>query len=316
MAKDAEQSREKFRTAIRSFWKGDIEWDVSLAKMTTLKIGGLAWAVVRPEAADEAACVVKGCAGSGLPWVCMGRGSNILALDTGFPGVVITLEKMSGIRNRGRDRDGHHLVEVETGCSLAGLVKWCTDHALSGLEFAAGIPGSVGGAVYMNAGAWAKEMKDVIFSITWFDGKSMITGTGEDLQFEYRRWLVKDPVLAVKTVLRLEEGERQEIDRKCREYVAGRRAKQPYGAASAGSFFKNPDGTPAGKLIQDAGLKGTRVGGAVVSELHANFIVNSGQATAEDVLCLMKKVQEQVRKESGVMLEPEVHFLGRGGLQR
>jgi UDP-N-acetylmuramate dehydrogenase len=206
--------------------------------------------------------------------------------------------------------DGDVKIVVEAGCGLMRLVNWCTGKGLSGLEFAAGIPGSVGGAISMNAGAWGGEMAAVVDAITFVtpDGEVQ-KKTRSELAFSYRHLEKGHNIVALGELL-LKPGSRESIAQKAKDVVARRKKSQPQGVASAGSFFKNPQGDAAGRLIEAAGLKGCSAGGAMVSPIHANFIINTGSATAADVMALMKTVQERVQQRFGVMLEPEVSIIG------
>lgn len=208
--------------------------------------------------------------------------------------------------------EGFVSVRAEAGCSLMGLVNWCSEYQGTGLEFVAGIPGSVGGAVMMNAGAWGSEMSDFISTCTFLNTNgSLEIKKRNELRFVYRS-LEEEGTIVVAADFILPLGKRAEIDAKVSEFLRQRKEKQPQGLANAGSFFKNPQGGPAaGKLIEDAGLKGFEIGGARVSEKHANFFVNTGDALAQDFFDLMEHVQAEVVRRSGIMLKPEVHIISK-----
>ncbi len=296
---------------LRDLWFGEIEWNSPMARWCTLQVGGPARAIAMPASRAELQGLLTVLAKLGVCWRVIGRGSNLLVSDAGYEGVIVMLgRKFAAIEQRAGKKAGETLVQVEAGCSLMKLVNWCATQGLEGLEFAAGIPGSVGGAVVMNAGAWGKEMSEPLSSVTFLRGSGEFVGRKkDDLAFSYRH-LETESMVVVAAEFLLQEGDRQAIDRKCGELMRDRKEKQPQGLANAGSFFKNPAGLPAaGKLIQDAGLKGFRVGGAEVSEVHANFLVNTGSATAQDFFDLMRFVQEKVFERFGVQLEPEVHLL-------
>lgn len=296
---------------LRALWSGEIEWDSPMARWCTLQVGGSARAVATPASRAELQSLLTVLAKLGVCWQVIGRGSNLLVADAGYDGVIVMLgRKFAAIEQRAGEKGGESLVRVEAGCSLMKLVNWCAAQGLAGLEFAAGIPGSVGGAVVMNAGAWGKEMSEVLSSVTFLrTSGELVERKKADLAFSYRHLETEGMVVAAAEFL-LQAGDRQDIERKCGQLLRDRKEKQPQGLANAGSFFKNPAGLPpAGKLIQDAGLKGFTVGGAQVSELHANFLVNTGSATAQDFLDLMRLVQEKVFERFGVRLEPEVHLL-------
>jgi UDP-N-acetylmuramate dehydrogenase len=296
---------------LRDLWSGEIEWDSPMARWCTLQVGGPARAVATPASRAQLQSLLTVLARLGVCWRVIGRGSNLLVADAGYDGVIVMLgRKFAAIEQRAGGKGGEVLVQVEAGCSLMKLVNWCAAQGLEGLEFAAGIPGSVGGAVVMNAGAWGKEMSEVLSSVTFLrTSGELMERKKTDLAFSYRLLETEGMVVAAAEFL-LQAGDRQEIERKCGQLMRDRKEKQPQGLANAGSFFKNPAGLPpAGKLIQDAGLKGLTVGGAQVSEVHANFLVNTGSATAQDFLDLMRLVQEKVFERFGVRLEPEVHLL-------
>lgn len=296
---------------LQKLWAGQIEWNSPMARRCTLRAGGTARALIVPAGRQELIDLVVVLTEIGAPWQVVGRGSNILVPDSGYGGVVILLGgKFSALtRMPGRDGDGVR-VQVEAGCGLMRLVSWCADQGLSGLEFAVGIPGSVGGAVVMNAGAWGGEIAHCLDSVTLLaPSGELLTRARADLAVFYRR-IDTGGMIVVEAGFLLAEGDSRIIAGRGRELLARRRAKQPRGVASAGSFFKNPPGmAAAGRLIEETGLKGARIGGAQVSPQHANFLVNTGGATAKDFLDLMALIQEAVEKQFGVRLEPEVHIL-------
>ena len=299
---------------LRDLWSGEIEWNSPMSRWCTLQVGGPARAIATPTSREELQSLLVVLAELGVCWRAIGRGSNLLVSDAGYEGVVVMLgRKFATIEKRAGKKSGETLVQVEAGCSLMKLVNWCTAQGLQGLEFAAGIPGSVGGAVVMNAGAWGKEMSEALTSVTFLLGSGeFVERKKDDLVFSYRH-LETERMIVVAAEFLLQVGERQAIDIRCAQLMRDRKEKQPQGMANAGSFFKNPAGLPpAGKLIQDAELKGVCVGGAQVSEVHANFLVNIGSATAQDFLDLMRLVQEKVFERFGVRLEPEVHLLESG----
>lgn len=279
-----------------------------MATLSTLGVGGPAAGVCYPASTADLSRLLKALSRLTIPWWVVGRGSNILVADSGLAGVVILLGSELG---RIQPLAGEGLLRVEAGRSLAGLIDWCTERGLSGLEFAAGIPGTVGGALKMNAGAWGHEMSEVV------EAAELMNREGEIFRHDfrpgelsYRSWpgLGKNIISAV--IFRLRPANSEGIKARCRELNRLRRAKQPK-AASAGSFFKNPPDEAAGRIIEAAGLKGLRVGGAMVSMKHANFLVNNQGATARDFVRLMRLVQERVKAASGIDLEPEVRLMGR-----
>ncbi len=287
---------------------GDVRWWEPLATYTTLGVGGPALALVLPRSVEAITSLVR--ALGAIPWWVVGRGSNLLVPDEGLPGVVILLGR-SLSRITVLAADEHQVrVRVQAGCSLARLIRWCVEQGFAGLEFLAGVPGTVGGAVAMNAGAWGREIGERLESLLLMtpDG-ALQERSAADIGFAYRHAALAGAVV-LEAVFRLRLGDPATVDDACQAFLQRRLAKQPLQAASAGSFFKNPAGTPAGQLIERAGLKGVSVGGAKVSEKHANFIVNTGGATAADIHALMQLVQRRVAEVCGVMLEPEVRLLG------
>ncbi len=320
-----DEYKPSYAEKLENFWKGDILWNCSLAYFSTFKVGGPAEALIMPTGVDELSSLVAGLNENNIPWRVIGRGSNILVPDEGYPGVVIVLGKPFSSITKLEQNEDQVVVQVDAGCSLTGLVKWTLENSLAGLEFASGIPGSIGGALLMNAGAFGGDMSNVTESILVMDSDgNNRTIPRQDCQFSYRKLLIrysdtkdfvelapnegqsKENAIILAGVFRFRKAEIEKIKSHSRDLIKRRKAGQPHGVASAGSFFKNPSHIPAGRLIEDAGLKGLRVGGAVVSQHHANFIVNAGGATAGDIVALMELVQEKVWSHSGIMLEPEV----------
>ena len=281
--------------------------DEPMRKHTTFRIGGPADYYLCTHSAKEIQQVVEICREEKLPYFILGNGSNLLVSDNGYRGVVIRLWKnVSDIRTEGC------LIHAKAGASLAKIAAEALDEGLTGMECAAGIPGTLGGAVVMNAGAYGGEMKDVLKEVLVMDAQGKIFRLqNEELKLGYRTSIVKEKdYIVLAAVLELKKGDKTEI-RKCMEELRERRTeKQPLDMPSAGSTFKRPEGYFAGKLIMDAGLRGFSVGGAQISEKHCGFVVNKGGATAQDVLDLIKEVQKRVREKFGVELETEVKFLG------
>lgn len=274
---------------------------------TTFRIGGPAKIFVTPEDRRELAAVLALCRKEGCPWTILGNGSNLLVSDSGFAGVVIQIGK-------GFDQiaiEGEQMA-AGAGALLAQAARQACRAGLSGLEFATGIPGTIGGAVVMNAGAYGSEMKDILLSaqVLTEDGSQREVSAGE-LELGYRTSsILRNGWIVLGVRLRLQKGDPETIGQRVRELTAARKAKQPLEYPSAGSTFKRPEGFFAGKLIQDAGLKGFQIGGAQISEKHSGFVINRGGATASDVMELCRQVSEKVKAQSGVELEMEVKTLG------
>ena len=275
---------------------------------TSFRVGGPADVMFAPAGEEELSLALKHAKRLGCPCTVIGNGSNLLVKDGGIRGLVIRLsDAFSETRFEGGD------VFVSPGQSLARLSQMAMERGLTGLEFASGIPGSVGGAMAMNAGAYQGEMKQVTQGARLMDPVSgqVLSCTEEELCLGYRESrMLKTGEIVTRVHLRLQPGDKTEILAKMEDFNARRRDKQPLNYPSAGSTFKRPEGKFAGALIEGAGLKGTRVGGAQVSEKHAGFIINAGGATARDILDLIALVQEKVLKDSGVKLETEVRVLG------
>ena len=274
---------------------------------TSFRCGGAADLFVTPGSLGELMNVLDLVRTKNIPYLVLGNGSNVLFKDGGYHGVVIRIgEGMDRVRIEGQT------VFAEPGVSLAKLAKMAAEEGLSGLEFACGIPGSLGGAVFMNSGAYDHELKEVLLSVSSINHLGMMKDRkAEDCGLGYRHSIFMENgevILGVKLFLKPDS--RMDISDRMKEYTLRRNSKQPVHLPSAGSFFKRPEGHFAGKLIEDAGLKGLQIGGAQVSPMHAGFIVNNGGATATDVLDLMRVVQETVLDKSGVMLEPEVRIVG------
>ncbi|MEE0885066.1 MAG: UDP-N-acetylmuramate dehydrogenase [Faecalimonas sp.] len=281
--------------------------DEPMKKHTTFRVGGNADYFVMPQNAEEVKKIVALCKDAEVPYYILGNGSNLLVGDRGYRGVIIQIYKaMNDIQIEG-DR-----VKAQAGALLSRVGTATLEAELTGFEFAAGIPGTVGGAVFMNAGAYGGEMKDIIVNATVLtqDG-DIITINKEDLELGYRTSVIaKKGYVVLEAEYQLQKGDKEAIRARMDELKCQRVTKQPLEYPSAGSTFKRPEGYFAGKLIQDAGLRGFQVGGAQVSEKHCGFVINKDQATAADIRELMRQVSDKVMQEFGVKLEPEVKTLG------
>ncbi|MDO4485256.1 MAG: UDP-N-acetylmuramate dehydrogenase [Bacillota bacterium] len=282
--------------------------DAPMAEYTSFKAGGKADVLVEPQNERELAEILKTVEDEGTGYMVLGNGSNILVRDGGFKGVII---KIGDAFNYVR-QEGNYLI-CGSGTLMAAVSRKAAAAGLAGLEFASGIPGSIGGAVFMNAGAYGGEMVQVIDTVKVIskDGNEALCLTADELQMGYRHSVLQETGdVAVEVRLELQPGDPEKIKENIADFTQRRNSKQPVTYPSAGSFFKRPEGYFAGKLIQDAGLKGLCIGGAQVSELHSGFIINKGGATASDILQLMEVVQADVYDKFGVMLEPEVRIIG------
>ena len=279
-----------------------------MSKHTTFRIGGEADLLIEPKTVDEIMAVISALTKSHTPYMIVGNGSNLLVSDKGFRGAVVKL----GNEFAAASANGT-ILTAQSGIKLSRLANLALEEELTGLEFAAGIPGTLGGAIYMNAGAYGGEMEQVIQEVTYLDGDGNVkTIQGTECEFGYRTSIFsKHPdwvILGCK--IGLKQGDAKEIRALMDDLAERRISKQPLNFPSAGSTFKRPEGYFAGKLIQDAGLMGVRVGGACVSEKHAGFVVNDKGATAQEVRALIQKIQDEVKTQFGVELEPEVKFVG------
>ena len=287
--------------------KDSILLDEPMSRHTTFRVGGPADFFVTPKAKEEVRDVIRICKEAGMPYYIIGNGSNLLVSDAGYRGVIVQIYKeMNEVKAEG------DLVKAQAGALLSGIAAKALGAELSGFEFASGIPGTIGGACVMNAGAYGGEMKDVLESVTVLTGEGKIIELGRnELELGYRTSVIaKKGYIVLGAVLKLERGDGEKIKTYMDELKEKRVTKQPLEYPSAGSTFKRPEGYFAGKLIEDAGLRGFQVGGAQVSEKHCGFVINRDHATAADIMELMRQVQIRVKENSGVDLEPEVKRLG------
>lgn len=272
---------------------------------TSMEVGGPAAYFFEPGSEEEVLSLLQILKEEEIPFYVIGNGTNLIVKDEGFDGVIIRMMRMSRIDARGE------VLFAECGALLKDIAKEALDHSLTGFEFASGIPGSLGGAVTMNAGAYDGEMKDVIREVRLLDKDgNVFVKSAEEMDFSYRHSICSEgDYLVLSAVIALQKGAQEQIRNRMEELSEKRREKQPMEFPSSGSTFRRPEGYFAGKLITDAGLKGFRMGGAQVSEKHAGFIINRDHATAEDVLSLIAHVQKEVLRREGVELKCEVKIL-------
>lgn len=290
-----------------NFPKSKILCDEPMSSHTTFKIGGPADIYMEPPT-SEVVSLINLLRNQGIPFIVIGNGSNLLVSDEGIEGVVISLG-----RNASNVTIEGNIVKAEAGAMLSKVANLSAEAGLTGLEFASGIPGSIGGAIYMNAGAYGGEIKDILISATVLTADhQLIDVNADELKLSYRHSsLMENGAIVLEASLGLKEGDKEEILNQLAEIRQQRILKQPLDFPSAGSTFKRPEGYFAGKLIDDTGLRGYSVGGAQVSEKHCGFVVNTGDATCADVIKLMRDVDEKVFSTTGVHLEPEVRIIGR-----
>ena len=272
---------------------------------TTFRIGGPAKYVFMPANVDEIKAVIDYCRAENERYIILGNGSNVLFMDEGYDGVIIQI-----FSNMNKISLEDNIIYGEAGALLSKMAALAKDNSLSGMEFAAGIPGTLGGAVVMNAGAYGGEMKDIIeyVDVLESDGSTKRYSCDE-MDFGYRHSIINSDRIVLGAAVKLVPSDKKLIEDKMNELKEARVSKQPLEYPSAGSTFKRPEGYFAGKLIQDAGLKGYKIGGAMVSDKHSGFVVNIDNATAKDVLTLMDDVKKKVYDMFGVLLEPEVKII-------
>lgn len=284
------------------------EAPADMSKYTSFKVGGPADLLVAPNSTDALSDLLKACKKDGVKPIVLGRGTNVLVPDEGLHSVIILMgEDFSKV-----EYCGNNMFRAQAGASLTKLCRFALEYGYTGLEFAYGIPGSIGGAIFMNAGAFGGEMKDVVMVVNHMnlDGEKGSFQGKDQLGFDYRHSNYMDSDLIVTSVLfYLEKGNPDAIKMKMDNILERRKSKQPLEYPSAGSTFKRPEGYFAGALIEECNLKGCQIGGAQVSEKHAGFVINKGDATCKDILDLIAHIQKTVLDEKGVQLQPEVRVL-------
>ena len=287
-------------------YKANYLYDEPLADYTSFKIGGKCDIVVKPNNVDCLREILLCCRDKGIKYYILGKGSNVLVSDKGLRGVVILLT--SDFSKIWQDKDEYEVIYCSAGASLSKLCLYAKDRSLTGLEFAYGIPGSVGGALYMNAGAFGGEMKDVVESCFYLDENFELKEMkASDMGLSYRHSVFCDKKYIIVSVsIRLKKGIFSEIEEKMSDIMERRRAKQPLDYPSAGSTFKRPEGDFAARLIEASGLKGFTCGGAQVSEKHSGFVINRNNASFDDVMNVVEGVRKKVFQDSGIMLECEM----------
>ncbi|MFQ5329513.1 MAG: UDP-N-acetylmuramate dehydrogenase [Thermodesulfobacteriota bacterium] len=288
-------------------FKGRLHFNVPMSSHTSIGVGGAADVLAAPADLEDVRIILRFAGDKGYPLLAMGSGTNLLVKDGGVRGVVLDLSEGFGeITVMEENR-----LEAGAGVRLHELVALCKERGLSGLEFAAGIPGCVGGAVAMNAGAYGGEMKDIVEDIEICNRKGKVATIGaSDIGFTYRGSGLAPDVIILKARMKLVQSSAEEVKKRIGDYRGKRRGTQAINLPNAGSVFKNPEKVSAGRLIEEAGLKGISRGGAQVSEVHANYIVNRGNAKASDVLALIAEVRDSVFQRTGILLEPEIKVVG------
>jgi UDP-N-acetylmuramate dehydrogenase len=286
--------------------EGRVLFDAPMRQFTSIKVGGPADSLLFPKDVEELRKIVRFARRKHIPFMILGKGTNLVVKDKGVRGWVICLTQ--GLRKVRQESD---VVEAEAGLPLQRLVQFTAQKGLTGLEPFFGIPGTVGGGLVMNAGAWGVELKDVLLSITLMKENGEVTEKPRQrLKFSYRELDLPACWVILKGRFQLKKENKERILEKVRSYSEMRQRTQPLEYPSAGSVFKNPKQGPAGKWIEEAGLKGFRIGQAMISDRHANFIINLGKATADEVIGLMERVERTIYEEKGISLEREVRVVG------
>ncbi|MCX5836945.1 MAG: UDP-N-acetylmuramate dehydrogenase [Deltaproteobacteria bacterium] len=301
---------ETFRRELRKRIAGEILFDEPAGRHTSIGVGGPIDVLLFPEDEGELVGIVDFLRRRRIAFLPVGNWTNLIVRDGGYRGALVALTRLRCLSLRDEGKGGVLLL-AGAGCPLSELVNRSAREALAGIEFCAGIPGSVGGAVRMNAGAYGGEIKNIVESVSLLNASGAIRAAARDeLPFAYRNLDLPAETIIIGATFRLQRGNGEKIAGRVREIIGMRMEKHPLEFRNAGSIFKNPQDCPAGRLIEEAGLKGTRIGDAQVSEKHGNFIVNRGQATAEEILRLIALIQQRVFERTGNTLETEVKIIG------
>jgi UDP-N-acetylmuramate dehydrogenase len=298
------------REAIRKIVSGRILFDEPMSHHTSMGVGGKADLLVFPASVEEFMRLAAHFTENNIPFIPVGNGTNLIVRDGGFRGAMVSLRELQRVEVHYGRRDAV-FVSAEAGVLLSQIVDLSIRESLSGVEFCAGIPGSVGGGVKMNAGAYGKELKDIVQSVGLFSGNGGVREVPRvALSFEYRNLNIPEGTVIMQATFCLAKGRKEEIRKEVLRILEVRKGKHPLEYRNAGSIFKNLPEYPSGRIIDEMGIKGTRVGDAQVSEKHGNFIVNLGCATAGDVISLIEMVRRRVMEERGIVLDTEVKIVG------
>jgi UDP-N-acetylmuramate dehydrogenase len=302
------------RQKLRDMVSGKIMFDEPMSRHTSIGVGGIAEAVVWPERSEELSQIIHFLRHYQIPFIPLGNGTNLIVKDGGYKGTIISMQGLNRI-SLTEMGPKEVLLHAGAGVALSEIVLQSEKRALSGMEFCAGIPGSVGGAVRMNAGAWGKEIKDVVETVNlMIVSGEIISSKRDDLKFEYRNLNISEGTIIVGASFLLTRAIEEQIRARISEILGKRKNKHPLEYRNAGSIFKNPNGgIPAGQIIDELGLKGTRIGDAKISEKHGNFIVNLENAKASDIIALIDMIRTKVSEERGIKLQTEVKIVGEDG---
>jgi UDP-N-acetylmuramate dehydrogenase len=296
---------EEFRSGLKSLLRGELLFDEPMSLHTSLRTGGPADCFAIPEDIEDLRRLVAFLGKEGVPYLPTGGGFNLLVRDGGFRGVVISLEELNRL-----ERTGTETIDAEAGVENGTLVRFTEEYGLGGLEFLVGIPGRLGGVLAMNAGAGRQSITDRLDTLSTLQSGAVITRKKKELEFGYRFLKLAAGEIILGASFRLEEENRAVIAKRISDFQEHRLKTQKVGFPNAGSFFRNPPDKPAWRLIDEAGLRGCRVGGAQVSEVHANFLVNRGGAKTADFIELATRIKSEVKKRTGINLEEEVKIVG------
>jgi UDP-N-acetylmuramate dehydrogenase len=305
MIKDKE-----IRDKIRKIGSGRVIFDEPMCLHTSMGVGGKTDILISPGTVEELKNITAYLAECNIPFLPVGNCTNLIVKDGGYRGAIISLKSLENIEMEEARGEKVHIC-AEAGASLSRLIDLSIRESLSGMEFCAGIPGSVGGGMKMNAGAYGRELKDIVKEVSLIDSDGIVKETPrDDLQFEYRNLDLPERSIIVSATFGLRKGSQEKIQEEVLEILLTRRKKHPLSYRTAGSVFKNPRNMPAGKIIEELGLKGFQVGDAEISKIHGNFIVNLGKAKAGDILTLVDTAQKIALEKRGIHLEPEIKIIG------
>jgi len=304
----------KFRDTLKNVTSGNVVFDEPMSRHTSMGVGGTADAFVSPESAEELRRIIACLKRFHIPYIPVGNGTNLIVRDGGYRGVIISMKGLHDVIVAERSPE-QTSIYAGAGAALSEIVLLAAEYSLTGMEFCAGIPGSIGGAVKMNAGAYGSEIRNIIETVELMSNSEEIRKyKGNELNFEYRNLDLPADTMITGASFLLKRGRKEQIQERISEIIGTRKSKHPLEYRNAGSIFKNPGRKdPAGKIIDEIGLKGTRIGGAKISEKHGNFIINLGDAKAADIIALIDLVQKKMRNERGIELETEVKIVGEDG---
>jgi UDP-N-acetylmuramate dehydrogenase len=292
-------------------FEGEIKFMELMSNHTSLRIGGTADIFAMPRDIESLKTIHLNLKRSKVPYMALGGGTNVLIMDGGIEGAVVLLKALKKIEVL-REVDEFAFLYAGAGALLSKLVRFSQEHGYSGMEGLAGIPGTVGGAIYGNSGAFGYEIKDVLISLEMMDGEGIVScRRAEGIDFGYRKSGIKPEEFILGAEIRLKKDRAEEVSKRIGAFLREKRERQPIWESSAGCVFKNPSGTSAGKLLEDAGCKGLKIGDVEVSTVHANFFINKGRSNASDFKKLMDLVSLRVKKKFGILLEPEIRIIGR-----